>query len=177
MRKALTAYMGTFPITAVVLEQKRQFYNRGEKINKDRLKFFFFSISVLIHLSINPKLWSIFFLFYSNQVFGSLYSLFFFTWRHFRVYERETNRVQFIYFRGHNSRLMFHEKQFITQETPCDKPTNNTILSVAIPSMYSSRVLFFFVYDLCAITMGQKLTCVLHGQVNINLNIFRIKTR
>ena len=56
MRKVLTAYMGTFPITAVVLEQKRQFYNRGEKINKDRLKFFFFSISVLIHLSINPKL-------------------------------------------------------------------------------------------------------------------------
>ena len=70
---------------------------------------------------------------------------------------------------------MFHEKQFITQETPSNKPTNNTILSVAIPSMYSSRVLFFFVYDLCAITMGQKLTCVLHGQININLNILRLK--
>ena len=30
-----------------------------------------------MHLSINPKLWSIFFPFNSNQVFGSLYSLFF----------------------------------------------------------------------------------------------------
>ena len=41
IRKALTAYMGTFPITAVVLEQKRQFYNRGAKVNKDRLNFIF----------------------------------------------------------------------------------------------------------------------------------------
>lgn len=32
-----------------------------------------------MYLSINPKLWSIFFPFNSNQVLGSLYSLFFFS--------------------------------------------------------------------------------------------------
>lgn len=69
--------MGTFPITAVVLEQKRQFYNRGAKVNKDRLNFFF-SISVLIYpYQLTPHCEVFFFPFNSNQVFGSLYSLFF----------------------------------------------------------------------------------------------------
>ena len=40
IRKALTAYMGMFPITAVVLEQKRQFYNRGEKLTRTGSSFF-----------------------------------------------------------------------------------------------------------------------------------------
>lgn len=110
IRKALTAYMGTFPITAVVLEQKRQFYNRGAKVNKDRLNFFFFSISVLIYpYQLTPHC-EVFFFLLTPIRFLVVFTVCFFTWRHFRVYERKTNRVQFIYFRGHNSRLMFHRE-------------------------------------------------------------------
>ena len=110
IRKALTAYMGTFPITAVVLEQKRQFYNRGAKINKDRLKFFF-SISVLIYpYQLTPHCEVFFFLLTPIRFLVVFIVFFFFTWRHFRVYERKTNRVQFIYIRGNKCRLMFHRE-------------------------------------------------------------------
>lgn len=70
--------MGSFPITAVVLEQKRQFYNRGAKINKDRLKFFF-SISVLIYpYQLTPHC-EVFFLLLTPIRFLVVFIVFFFS--------------------------------------------------------------------------------------------------